>query len=309
MKIQIATAALVFAAVPAFAQATGVSNPEPAVITASDDTATQAPAAESGRRPLTAKPQAGTPAAVSAPATSGEVYGAFVPYKGAPATVAKEVAPEGDTDEQIVTSVEEREGELREGTMLRVNMVEGLSTESTQPGTKFTAQIMEPVEKGGRVIIPIGSVLDGQVTEVRSGKRITGGAIMHLEPRSITLPDGTHYVVHAQLIDATRSDFKVDNEGTLKKREHPKETLAVMSLATGSSAVAGAMIGGGVGAVVGAGIGAGVSTVMWLKQDRQAKLNKDSRLVFMLTTPMMLTPIHAGGDVSLNGSLKAPQSE
>jgi len=302
MKIQIATAALVFAAVPAFAQATGVSNPEPAVITATDDTATpQAPAAESGRRPLTAKPQAGTPAAVSAPATSGEVYGAYVPYKGAPATVAKEVAPEGDPDEQIVTSVEEHEGELREGTLLRVNMVNGISTESTQPGTKFTAQIMEPVEKGGRVIIPIGSVLDGQVTEVRSGKRITGGAIMHLEPRSITLPDGTHYVVHAQLIDATRSDFKVDREGTLKKREHPKETLAVMSLATGSSAVAGAMIGGGVGAVVGAGIGAGVSTVMWLKQDRQATLNKDSRLVFMLTAPMILTPLSNGPAGSTTG--------
>jgi hypothetical protein len=307
MKIQIATAALVFAAVPAFPQATGVSNPEPAVITASDDTATQAPAAETGRRPLTAKPQAGTPAAITTPAASGEVYGSFVPYKGAPITVAKEVSPEGDDiDSQIVTSVEEREGELREGTMLRVNMVDGVSTESTQAGAKFTAQIVDPVEKGGRVIIPIGSVLDGQVTEVRSGKRISGGAMLHLEPRNITLPDGTHYVVHAQLIDATRSDFKVDREGTLKKREHPKETLAVMSLATGSSAVAGAMIGGGVGAVVGAGIGAGVSTVMWLKQDRQATLDKDSRLVFMLTTPMMLTPISNGAVSSVAPHAEVP---
>lgn len=303
MKIQIATAALVFAAVPAFSQATGVSNPEPAVITANDDTATQAPAAETGRRPLTAKPQAGTPVTASDAAATGEVYGSFVPYKGAPVTVAKEVVPDGDADGQIVTSVEEREGELREGTMLRVNMVEGLSTENTQPGAKFTAQIVEAVEKDGRVIIPIGSVLDGQVTEVHSGKRISGGAMIHLEPRNITLPDGTHYVVHAQLIDTARSDFKVDREGTLKKREHPKETLAVMSLATGSSAVAGAMIGGGVGAVVGAGIGAGVSTVIWLKQDRQATLDKDSRLVFMLTTPMILTPISNGAvsKMSMNG--------
>jgi hypothetical protein len=291
MKIQIATAALVLGSVPAFAQATGVSNPEPVVITASDDTATQTPAADGGRRPLTAKPQAGTPAVVPAP--TEEVYGSFVPYKGATATnsVATEVDPVGDVDGQIVTSVAEREGELREGTLLRVNMVDGVSTESTVAGTKFTASIVEPVEKGGRVIIPVGSVLDGQVTEVHSGRRISGGALMHLEPRNITLPDGTHYVVHAQLIDTSRSDFKVDSEGTLKKREHPKETLAVMSLATGSSAVAGAMIGGGVGAVVGAGIGAGVSTFLWLKQDRQATLNKDSRLVFMLTTPMILTPL------------------
>jgi hypothetical protein len=173
-------------------------------------------------------------------------------------------------------------------------MKEGLSTASTMPGTKFTAQIVEPVEKDGRVIIPIGSILDGQVTEVHGGRRISGRAALHLEPRSITLPDGTHYIVHAQLIDTSRSDFSVDGEGTLKRKDHPKETLAVMSLATGSSAVAGAMIGGGVGAVVGAGLGAGVSTYIWLKQDRQATLKKDSALVFSLTTPMILTPIGKG---------------
>lgn len=305
MKIQIATAALVFASVPAFAQTTGVSNPEPAAITASDDTVTQTPA-EPGRRPLTAKPQAGTPA-TTAPATSGEVYGAYVPYKGAAAATAN-VAEENTTapnapnmDGEIVTSVPEREGELREGTLLRVTMVDGVSTQNTQPGAKFTAQIVEPVEKQGRVIIPIGAVMEGQVTEVHSGRRMSGGALLHLEPRNITLPDGTQYVVHAQLIDTGRSDFKVDSEGSLKKREHPKETLAVMSLETGSAAVAGAMIGGGIGAVVGAGVGAGVGTVMWLKQDRQATLDKDTRLVFSLTTPMILTPLTTAAVSSTTG--------
>lgn len=300
MKLQIATAALAFASVPAIAQSptTGVSSPSPAVITASDDSttspATQTPATDStARRPLQAKPSAATPA--STPAASGDVYGSYVPYKGTVSTtVVKQDAPVADPDGQIVTSVPEREGELGEGTILRVEMKEGLSTASTVPGTRFTAQVVEPVENKGRVIIPIGSILDGQVTEVHGGRRISGKAALHLEPRSITLPDGTHYVVHAQLIDTSRSEFSVDQEGTLKRRDHPKETLAVMSLATGSSAVAGAMVGGGVGAVVGAGLGAGVSTYMWLKQDRQATLKKDARLVFSLTTPMILTPLHNG---------------
>ena len=296
MKVQIATAALVLAAVPGIAQNTGVSNPEPVPITTTsdDNVTTSAPASDAaGRRPLAAKPQAGKPAAPSAP--TGEVYGSYVPYKGATtASIVKHDEPVGDVDAQIVTSVPEREGELGEGTLLRVEMKESLSTASTMPGTKFTAQVVEAVEKDGRVIIPIGSILDGQVTDIHGGRRIAGGAAMHLEPRSITLPDGTHYVLHAQLIDTSRSDFKVDREGTLKRREHPKETLAVMSLATGSSAVAGAMIGGGVGAVVGAGLGAGVSTFIWLKQDRQASIQKDVRLVFSLTMPMMLTPLNNG---------------
>src|SRR5260370_6666408 len=86
MKVQIATAALVLAAVPAIAQSgmTGVSSPEPAAITTSDEnttkSATQSPAGDAaGRRPLNAKPQAGTPA--STPAATGEGYGPHRPYK------------------------------------------------------------------------------------------------------------------------------------------------------------------------------------------------------------------------------------
>ncbi|HEY6375601.1 MAG TPA: hypothetical protein VIX90_08760 [Edaphobacter sp.] len=293
MKIQIATAALVFGSVAAQAQMTGVSHPDPAVVTTNDDSAATGDA--TARRPLSAKPSAGTPAGTAAP--TGEAYGSFVPYTG---PLLKTPVPSKATeivdnpDGQIVTSVPEREGELREGTLLRVAIKEGISTSSTMPGTKFTAELVEPVSKNGRVIIPAGAILDGQVTEVRSGRRVMGGAALHLEPRNITLPDGTHYVIHAQLTDPGRNDFHVDYEGTLTQRDHAKKTLAVMSLTTGSGAVAGAMIGGGVGAAVGAGVGAGISTFMWLKSDRQATLDKDSRLVFILTTPMILRPLNDG---------------
>jgi hypothetical protein len=130
------------------------------------------------------------------------------------------------------------------------------------------------------------------VTEVHSGKRISGAASLHLEPIGLTLPDGTHYVVHAQLIDTDQlNHLKVDREGTLERRDHPKETLAIAGAATGAAALTGGMIGGGVGAIVGASIGAGVSTVVWLRQDRQAALPKDAGLVFSLVTSMMLKPI------------------
>ena len=61
-------------------------------------------------------------------------------------------------------------------------------------------------------------------------------------------------------------------------------------------------MGGGVGAIVGASLGAGVSTVIWLKQDRQATLPKDVTLVFSLTTPMILTPLRGSAVSSLSAS-------
>ena len=302
MKMHLTTAAFVLAAAPAFAQTSGVAHPDQGAITATDDSSSAAaPADATVRRPLTDKPSA-TVAAPAASSAGTVVYGPYVPYTGqkmAEGATANAETADTDVDSQIITSLPERAGELREGTLLKTQIKEKLSTSSTIEGARFTAEVMEPVEKDGKVVIPVGSVLEGRVTEVHGGRRITGAAALHLETSDVTLPDGTHYVVHAQLIDTSRSEFRVDNEGTLKRKDHAKETLAVVGGVTGAGAVTGAMVGGGVGAVVGAGIGAGVSTVIWLKQDRQATLPKDVQLVFSLTTPMILTPLH-GGAVSMN---------
>jgi hypothetical protein len=288
MNFRITTVALVFAAAPLFGQASGVSHPDAAVIT-SDDAVTKTP-----------KPSAAVPA--TAPAA--EVYGPYVPYTGpraAGATLATHATPvEDPRDAMIVVSVPEREGELHAGTLLKTKMISTISTNSTLHGSRFTAEVTEAIERNGRVIIPAGSVLEGLVTQVRGGKRISGGAALHLATSDVTLPDGTHYIVHAQVVSAGKNEFKVTDEGTLKKKDHPKETLAVMGGVTGAGAVTGAVIGGGVGAAIGAGIGAGVSTVIWLKQDRQATLDKGEPIVFSLTVPMVLTPL-SGSAISSVG--------
>jgi hypothetical protein len=314
MKLQITTAALVLVAVPALAQNTGVSNPDPVTITTTDDNGAQ-PALTP--RTQSAKPSAATPAVAPAPASAGTtgttVYGPYVPYNG-PAvsgSAQSNATPADDLDAMIVTSVPEREGELREGTLLKTRIKENLSTATTMQGSRFTAELTEPIERKGRVIIPVGSILEGQVTQVHGGRRISGAAALHLETHDITLPDGTHYVVHAQLIDTGKSEFRVTDEGTLKRKDRAKENLAVVSLATGTGAVAGALVGGGVGAVVGAGIGAGVSTVIWLKEDRQATLPKDVQLVFSLTTPMILTPLSNApvSSVDVHGGATAGEAQ
>jgi hypothetical protein len=309
MKLPIATAALVFITIPVIAQdaRTGVSAPPPVDITATSDDSPAAPALKP--RVPEAKPSAAVPAA-----TDSTAYGAYVPYRaaGTPApapivtaafdpdanivtTNVSDTPPAADSaalDADIVTNVPERKGEISEGTLLKARITQGLSTTNTLEGSPFTASLTAPVENEGRVILPIGSMVEGRVTEVRSGRRISGRAALHLQVNNVTLPDGSHYVVHAQLIDTDQMDYSnVDGEGTLVRRDHVKKTLAAMSVATGGAAAAGAMMGGGVGALVGAGIGAGASTVLWLKQDRQEALPKDSLLIFSLTAPMILKPM------------------
>ncbi len=301
------TAAVALSTLPLLAQAgeQGVSHPDTAPITADEQVARPS---TFKAKPSPYNPDANIVTTTTLPATAPTSYqddgSAFHPYHagGTPALTPRPM-PQGtastqsvdDPDANIVTEVPLRPGEVGEGTLLKVRMNEPLSTTTTLRGQPFSATLTEDVLRDGRSVIPAGSILDGTVTEVHGGRRISGRAAIHLEPRRVTLPDGRYYVLHAQVIETGEQHaVRVDGEGSIVRRDHATEMLGIAALTTGSGAVAGAVAGGGVGAVVGAGIGAGISTVIWLKQDRQAALPRNTPLVFTLTTPMMMQSLQDG---------------
>ena len=53
----------------------------------------------------------------------------------------------------------------------------------------------EPVLREGQVVVPAGALLEGRVTLVREGKRVGPAAAIHLEARTVTLPDGSRYML------------------------------------------------------------------------------------------------------------------
>jgi hypothetical protein len=311
---------------------TGVSRPDPAAIKTdayndSDDAASRAPAVETD---LPAKPSAAIAAAAPAAtpaaalnrraaatklvtpaadskgiAASGKDAAAFDPDAN---IVTEETAGQADRlllsgtgdeakenpDAGIVTRVPSRPGEVPDGTLVKVKLMEELSTLTTKAGTNFSAEVSEPVMRDGQVVVPAGALLEGRVTFVRGGKRVGASAAIHLEARTVTLPDGSRYMLTARVIDTNSwDDTKVDSEGTILRKDHTKATDAMTSLSTVGGMAAGAVVGGVPGAVIGAGVGAGVSTAVWLRQDRQADLPKDLGVVFCLTEPMRVTPMSA----------------
>jgi len=276
-----------FAIVPAVAQTNwaGVAAPPPAMVAG-------APVKPSAAIPATA-PTALTPAAAApgttAPSSSEDTYQPFTQTGGN--SFVSNTATTGDIDSGIVTHVLSRPNEIPDGTVVKVRLSQQLSTATTRVGTAFLAEVTEPILKDGRVIVPAGSLLDGRVTMVRGGGRIGGPAALHLEPRMVTLANGSHYVLRARVIDTDRlGELRVDDEGTIVRRDWNKKTLAALALTTGGSATAGAMIGGVPGAVIGAGVGAGAGGIVMLKQSHQEVLPKDTAIVFCLTVPMRTTP-------------------
>ncbi|HEY5055391.1 MAG TPA: hypothetical protein VII58_04480 [Acidobacteriaceae bacterium] len=308
-------------AVSATAQTSGVSDPPAAPIVDTDDL--PAPAVSRAKPspavPMTAPANAAAGSVI--PASSGETYGTYVPYRAAGAATATttvqtsgtsfdpdanivteatagrraiQAVDANDSNAGIVTREVSPAGAVAEGTLIKARLREALSTETTKPGTDFSAVLSGPLMREGQVIAPAGSVLEGRVTYVRGGTRFNGGAAIHLEPRSITLPDGSAYIVRARVVDTGDWDkTKVDDEGTIEHRNNMKKTAAVIGLTTGGGAAAGAMMGGPPGALIGAGVGAGAATIVWLKQDMQADLPKELELVFSLTEPMSVSPLGA----------------
>jgi hypothetical protein len=306
---------------------TGVSQPNAAAITVtpyndSEDASGSAPAVETVRpaKPSAAIAAAAPAAALNRRATATKLVPPAADREGIAASgkdaapfdpdaniVTEETAGRADrllasgtgdeaenSDAGIVTRVPSRPGEVLDGTLVKVKLREELSTLTTKPGTSFSAEVSEPVMRDGQVVVPAGALLEGRVTFVRGGKRVGAAAAIHLEARTVTLPDGSRYMLQARVIDTNSwGDTKVDSEGTILRKDHTKATDAMTSLSTVGGMAAGAALGGVPGAVIGAGLGAGVSTAVWMRQDRQADLPKDLGIVFSLTEPMRVTPMSA----------------
>jgi hypothetical protein len=300
-------AALVALTLPAaaIAQLTGTSHPDETVITSSPERIQPSHPAPPPPPPQQISGYVATP---DSPATPVLKTRGASSYNADPTTSALTDVRRGEpmlrdagpsADDGIVTRLPGAANDLPLGTLLHVKISHEISTRTTVAGTAFTASLDEPVERDGRVLLPVGTVLSGVVSDVHGGTRFTGSPSIHLLTRSLTLPDGTSYSVQAQVIDtALFKQTKVDSEGTILGRDHVGQTAAAMSLTTGAGAASGAVIAGIPGAVIGAGVGAGISTVVWLRQDRQTELPAATRVVFQLMRPLTVSAIVAASPIA-----------
>ncbi len=247
-----------------------------------------APAAAPAPAPV---PAAQPVAAVATPAnpdagivgdTPGNVASTATGSNLEPTLYERSVNPDAD----IVQVQPKHSGALDTGTLIRVRIQEALSTSKTAPGDPFTAIVMSPVEQSGKVIIPMGAELKGRVVSVHAGKAMRGKATMRLRPDVVTMPDGSRYMLHAQVVETQGTDTRADGEGFVTSKSHVKKDAIQYGAVAGGGAIVGATLGGPTGALVGAGIGAGFVTVHLLVQNHQAQLPKDSVLIFGLTEPM-----------------------
>lgn len=121
------------------------------------------------------------------------------------------VEPEPEPEAQLPPAEPEETLEPREisvpaGTVLEVEFLEDLSSESSQAGDIFRARVSSDVTADGDVAIPAGSEVVGVVTEAVPLRKVGGRAKLALKFTDLVLPAGTTVPLHASVVEQGRSE-------------------------------------------------------------------------------------------------------
>lgn len=134
---------------------------------------------------------------------------------------------------------------IPEGTSLTVRLGEAVGSKISQPGQSFSATLANPVEVGGKTVIPAGAAATGTVVDAKPLGRFKGGASLSLQLTSITVK-GTEHPIQTSAVSQT-------------EKGKGKRTAVLAGGGAGLGALIGGLAGGGKGAAIGAaaGVGAG----------------------------------------------------
>lgn len=280
----------------------GTANPPPDDTIITDTPSDQAPAA--AQTPTLAKPPAGHPytaatatAARSATPTTGqspEVQPSNVQVSGALPPDLTTGPAAYDPDGDIVHPAPPAPGVVPEGTMIRVRLMNDLSSTFSEKGEPFRSRVASDVLAGSNVVIPAGSEISGQVVQATTGHFAGHGTLM-LRPEKVTLPNGESFRLHAMVDSAPGTHTRVNNEGAISADSRKLRAGIEYGGAVGAGAVAGAYLGGPVGALAGSLIGAGLVTTHLLVSHPQAHLDSGDVLMLTVTEQMHLDPVSTSG--------------
>lgn len=271
-------------------QYSGTSNPPPddTIIT----TEQQAPIAKpSPAHPMTQAPVQAAPAPMNvAPHTSGTDQDIVT----APPLNTR-ASSNFDPDSDIVHPAPLPPGTIGEGTLIRIKLLDELSSNLSENGQPFRSRVATDVLQNGQVVIPAGAEIDGRVADLSTGHFGGHGSIL-LEPETVTLENGSKFRLHAMVASTPGTNARVNSEGLITPGSRLKRDGIEYAGVGGGGMVVGAALGGPVGMLAGGIVGAGVVTAHLLQSHPQTTLDAGSYLMLTVTEQVQLVPATPQGN-------------
>jgi hypothetical protein len=183
--------------------------------------------------------------------------------------------------------------EIPQGAHVLLRMENSLNTRTARLGDFVYLRSAVPITGGGQIIVPVGSYVQGVVSQVRRSGHVKGRAQLAIRLENLTLASGKVYKFspHLAAVDAGESGQKVvGNENTVEQAPDRGRDLERISILAGSGASIGGIAdrswkGAGIGA--GAGSAVGLATVL-LSRGREVELRQGTTLDVVFDRPVTL---------------------
>jgi hypothetical protein len=181
--------------------------------------------------------------------------------------------------------------ELPTGTHIPLVLHNAVSTRSAQPGDPVYFETSFPVMLNGKVVVPAGSWVSGEVTEAKRPGRVKGRAELMVRLNTLILPNAYMISLAASPGNAgTGGNETTDHEGKIKgDTDKGADVGTVMKTTAAGAGIGGIAAESAKGAGIGAGVGAavGLATVL-LSRGPEAELPRGTTLDAILDHPILL---------------------
>lgn len=180
--------------------------------------------------------------------------------------------------------------EVPVGTHLPLVLHNGVSTRSAHPGDPIYLETLFPILVDGRIVIPAGSYVSGEITEAKRPGRVKGRGEIMLRLTNMILPNGYQVSLLATPNEAsTGGADTVDKEGKIKGDTDKTRDAKTIGETTAGGATIGAITGGAKGAGIGAGVGAAVGlAAVLVTRGPEVELPRGTTLDVVLDRPVYL---------------------
>lgn len=202
-----------------------------------------------------AQPQ---PPANSAPATGAAADNTSA---AAPATATAPATPHVNAASKTAGKIE-----VPSGTHIPLVLHNSISTRSARPGDPVYFETLFPIMIDGKVVIPAGSYVSGEVTESKRPGRVKGRGELMIKLTTLILPNA--YMVNLNAVPGnagTGGNETTDSEGKIigdSEKGHDIGTIAKTTAAGAGIGGVATRSGAGVGIGAAAGAAAGLAAVL-----------------------------------------------
>jgi hypothetical protein len=183
--------------------------------------------------------------------------------------------------------------EIPQGAHVMLRMENSITTRTAKEGDYVYLRTGTPVSVAGNIVLPVGSYVQGVVTNAKRSGRVKGRAELAIRLETITLPSGSVYKFSPTLaaVDSGAGEQRVDGkENAVQEGSTHGPDAARIAILAGSGSALGAIADQGArGAGIGAGAGAavGLATVL-LTRGREVELRQGTALDVIFDRPVAL---------------------